>query len=254
MLAPSVTPPLTSPTSSVMAYPPVLSQTAAVASTPSASDVTSILDDCDLESLLSLDWSPPPINLKPKKEPPGKLRPEGGPPVSLQHRAGYSANMTGEKGPLTEFLTSGVLPHVRDDAGLMHLGAVAELLQSMSTDSKEKVVMSVLQNGNTAGPQPVVAGPSMMMQSVDLIDCSTYNNRGFRPLEPLQDTLELLQHDRSREPLQDTLELLQHDCSREPLQDTLELLQHHCSWEPLQDYHIECRILLTSCSNQNLDR
>ena len=46
----------------------------------------------------------------------------------------------------------------------MYLGAVAELLQSMSTDIKEKVVMSVLQHGNTAGPQPVVAGSSMMMQ------------------------------------------------------------------------------------------
>ena len=106
VLATSVTPPLTSPTSSIMAHPPVISQTKAVAPASSFSDVTSILDDCDLESLLSIDWSPPPVSLKPKKEPPRNLRPEGGPPVTLQH--GASPNMSGERGPLTEFLTTGV--------------------------------------------------------------------------------------------------------------------------------------------------
>ena len=48
--------------------------------------------------------------------------------MNIQSEAGHSAR---EKGPLTEFLTTGVPPHI-DSAGLMHSGAVAELLQSLS--------------------------------------------------------------------------------------------------------------------------
>ena len=123
VLAGGVTPPLTSPTSTLTTYPqlpgPVPRQTA----TPSAvseSDITSVLDDCDIESLLGLDPFPP-VNLKSVAEP----------PVNIQSEAGHSANVAREKGPLTEFLTTGVSPHI-DSAGLMHLGAVAELLQSLS--------------------------------------------------------------------------------------------------------------------------
>jgi hypothetical protein len=62
VLVGGVTPPLTSPTSTFTTYPqlpgPVPRQTA----TPSAvseSDITSVLDDCDIESLLGLDPFPP---------------------------------------------------------------------------------------------------------------------------------------------------------------------------------------------------
>lgn len=115
---------------------------------------------------------------------------------------------------MTEFLTSGVLPQVGNDAELMYLGAVAELLQSMSTDIKEKVVMSVLQHGNTAGPQPVVAGPSIMMQRC----------RPDRLLNVQQSQLQAI------------AAIAGHSGTA----------QHHRNRELLQDYHIECRILLRS--------
>ena len=117
VLAGGVTPPLTSPTSTLTTYPQLPGSVPRQSATPSAvseSDITSVLDDCDIESLLGLDPFPP-VNLKSVAEP----------PVSIQSEAGHSANVAREKGPLAEFLTTGVPPHI-DSAGLMHLGAVAE--------------------------------------------------------------------------------------------------------------------------------
>ena len=121
VFAGGVTPPLTSPTSTF----PQLScpEPRPAVATPSAvsdSDITSVLDNCDLESLLGLDPFPP-VNLKPVVEP----------AVNIQSEAGHSSNVAREIGPLTEFLTTGVPPHI-DNAGLMYLGAVTELLQSLS--------------------------------------------------------------------------------------------------------------------------
>ena len=102
------------------------------------------------KSLLSgLDWSTPPVKCS---------------PLPVKPEAGHSANVVRESGPLTEFLTTGIPLHVGDSAGLMHLGAVAELLQAISTEAnagplEAKVAAGVPQDRITAGPQPV-AGPS----------------------------------------------------------------------------------------------
>ena len=120
-----VIPPFTSPTSSVQTFPPFPAAPAG-ASTSAPSDVTSVFDS-DLESLLSLDWSPLPVNLKSA----------AGPPVSLKPVVEHSGNVARERGLLTEFLMTGKLPpvHAGEDAGFMHLGATAEVLQSLSAEN-----------------------------------------------------------------------------------------------------------------------
>ena len=149
VFAGGATPPLTSPTSTFpqLSCPeprPVVASPSGVSDSDITSD--SVLDDCDLESLFGLDPFPP-VNLKPVAEP----------AVNIQSEAGHSSNVAREKGPLTEFLTTGVPPHI-DSAGLMHLGAVAELLQSLSAGKSTAPlgtgVSTECQQDQTAGVQP----------------------------------------------------------------------------------------------------
>ena len=154
-----VTPPFTSPTSSVQTFPPFPAAPAG-ASTSAPSDVTSMFN-CELESLLSLDWSPLPVNLKSA----------AGPPVSLKPLVEHSGNVARERGPLTDFLTTGKLPPVctcRRRCRFYALGSCGRMLQSLSAENagppKETVVAGHPLHGlpwekTTAGPQPI-AGQS----------------------------------------------------------------------------------------------
>ena len=157
-----VTPPFTSPTSSVQTFPPFPAAPAG-ASMSAPSDVTSMFN-CELESLLSLDWSPLPVNLKSA----------AGPPVSLVE---HSGNVARERGPLTDFLTTGKLPpvHAGEDAGFMHLEAAAEcysLCLLKMQDRPRKPLRQDIHCMDFRGKKQLLDhNPLQDNHGIDLLDC-----------------------------------------------------------------------------------
>ena len=137
VLAGSVTPPFTSPTSTLRHFPPP-TPFASKQPAPSQceSDVTSVLDDCDLESKLNDTFdslSLPPVNLKPLAGQPESITPERGRcvPTAGLLQPGATVGLL-QPGATTGSSQSGAtaeILHPGAATGYSQLGTTAGLLQ-----------------------------------------------------------------------------------------------------------------------------
>ena len=225
VFAGGVTPPLTSPTSTFSQLSCPEPRPAVVTPVVSDSDITSVLDDCDIESLLGLD-SFPPVNLKPVAEP----------AVNIQSEAGHSSNLAREKGPLTKFLTTWIPLHI-DSAGLMHLGAVAELLQSLSAGKSTAPlgtgVVAECPQDQTAGVQPA-AVPSQSQLEPMQSQIAAQSQPGPPQLGA---TVGILQLGSSARPPRVGTSAGSPQLGTAAGQPQVGTSAGSCSWEPLQDNH-----------------